>query len=48
MTAARARPDPWVVEVIASRALRTVFGLLDGARVDIELLDTRSAPSRLP
>jgi CTP-dependent riboflavin kinase len=47
-TAARDRPDPWVVEVIASRSLRTAFGLLDGARVDIKLLDTRPALPRLP
>ncbi|MFL5561074.1 MAG: DUF120 domain-containing protein [Gemmatimonadaceae bacterium] len=39
-TAARDRPDPWVVEIIAGKALRAAFGLLDGARVDIELLDT--------
>jgi CTP-dependent riboflavin kinase len=39
-TAARERPDPWVVEVIAGRGLRATFGLRDGATVDLELLES--------
>lgn len=38
-TAARDRPDPWVVEIIASRGLRAAFGLVDGSVVEIELLE---------
>ncbi|GJG85943.1 hypothetical protein tb265_11240 [Gemmatimonadetes bacterium T265] len=38
-TAARDRPDPWVVEVVAARGLRETYGLRDGAPVEIVLLD---------
>ena len=38
-TEGRIRPDPWVIEVIASRNLRMAFGLTDGSTVDIRLLD---------
>lgn len=38
-TAARDRPDPWVVEVVAAHGLRTTYGLVDGASVEIVLLD---------
>ena len=38
-TAARARPDPWVVEVIAAVPLRRTYGLADGAVVELELLE---------
>lgn len=40
-TAARDRPDPWVVEVIASRNLRQTYGLVDGSPIEIMLLDAR-------
>ena len=49
-TAARDRPDPWVVEVIAAVPLRATYGLADGARVEVELHEvdgrhtSRSAP----
>jgi CTP-dependent riboflavin kinase len=36
-TAARDRPDPWVVEIIARNGLRDEFGLLDGTTVELEL-----------
>ena len=36
-TAARSRPDPWVVEVIAAVNLRATYGLSDGAVVEIVL-----------
>lgn len=36
-TAAAGRSDPWVVEVIASVALRATYGLADGALVEVEL-----------
>lgn len=39
-TAARDRPDPWVVEVIAGRGLRAAFGLVDGAIVELDLPDS--------
>lgn len=38
-TAARDRPDPWVVEIIAAANLRETFGLTDGSMVEVELLD---------
>lgn len=38
-TAARDRPDPWVVELIAAVPLRTTYGLDDGALVEVELRD---------
>jgi len=38
-TAARDRPDPWVVEVVAFRNLRQTFGLRDGSIVEVLLLD---------
>jgi len=38
-TAARDRPDPWVVELIAGRNLRETYGLTDGSTVEIQLLD---------
>ncbi len=44
-TAARERPDPWVVELIAARSLRAAFDLVDGSVVDIELLDLTDATS---
>ena len=37
-TAARNRPDPWVVEIIASTNLREAFGLFDGSIVEVQLL----------
>lgn len=37
-TAARDRPDPWVVEVIAGTGLRGAFGLVDGDIVELDLL----------
>ena len=40
-TAARDRPDPWVVELIAARGLRAEFGLTDGTVVELELPDTK-------
>ena len=36
-TAARHRPDPWVVEIITDVKLREVYGLTDGSPVEIEL-----------
>lgn len=36
-TAARDRPDPWVVEVVAPIGLRATYGLRDGDPVAIEL-----------
>jgi CTP-dependent riboflavin kinase len=38
-TAARDRPNPWVVEDIAGRNLRATWALTDGAIVEIELAD---------
>jgi CTP-dependent riboflavin kinase len=38
-TAARDRPDPWVVELIAARNLRETYGLTDGSTVEIQLVD---------
>ena len=38
-TAADHRSDPWIVEVIAGRHLRSAFQLADGAPVIVELLD---------
>lgn len=38
-TAARDRPDPWVVEVIAAKNLRTSFNLVDGMCVTLALLE---------
>lgn len=38
-TAARDRPDPWVVELIAARSLRETYGLTDGSTVEIQLLE---------
>lgn len=37
-TAARDRPDPWVVEIIAATNLRETFGLTDGSIVEVEVL----------
>ena len=42
-TAARDRSDPWVVEVIATRGLRSEFGLIDGSIIELELLETHDA-----
>ena len=39
-TAARERPDPWVVEVIASKNLRETYQLTDGSVVEVELLSS--------
>ena len=39
-TAARDRPDPWVVEVIANVGLRARYGLSDGAEVFVALPPT--------
>lgn len=39
ITAARDRSDPWVVELIATRNLRSTFDLEDGSVVEIELLE---------
>ncbi|HTD28769.1 MAG TPA: hypothetical protein VK660_05220 [Xanthomonadaceae bacterium] len=36
-TAARDRPDPWVVEVVSDVKLRAVHDLEDGDLVDVEL-----------
>lgn len=36
-TAARDRPDPWVVEVVAAVGLRATYGLRDGDAVVLEL-----------
>ena len=36
-TAARDRPDPWVVEIITDIKLRKIFGLHDGSVVEVEL-----------
>jgi CTP-dependent riboflavin kinase len=38
-TAARNRPDPWVVEIIAAVNLRATYALLDGDIVEILLLE---------
>jgi CTP-dependent riboflavin kinase len=43
-TAARDRPDPWVIELIAAVNLRATYGLVDGAIVDLELADTPHPP----
>jgi len=40
-TAAQDRPDPWVVEVIATRGLRDTFHLTNGSIVEVEVLDAR-------
>jgi len=40
-TAARERPDPWVIEIIAAVNLRETYGLTDGSMVQVEL----SAPA---
>ena len=41
-TAARDRPDPWVIELIAGTNLRETYGLTDGSTVKVQLLnDTR-------
>ncbi|HEY0777428.1 MAG TPA: DUF120 domain-containing protein [Gemmatirosa sp.] len=41
-TAARDRPDPWVVEVVAPIALRATFGLSDGDAMVIEIVTDES------
>jgi len=41
-TAARNRPDPWVVEVIAGVNLRDAYALADGDVVEILLLEPPS------
>src|SRR5512138_2919772 len=38
-TAARERPDPWVIELIAAVNLRATYGLVDGSIVELQLLD---------
>lgn len=38
-TAARDRPDPWVVELIAARNLRETYGLTNGSKVEIQVVD---------
>src|SRR3954471_9220411 len=38
-TAARHRPDPWVVEIIAAVNLRATYGLIDGDIVEILLVE---------
>jgi CTP-dependent riboflavin kinase len=43
-TAARDRPDPWVVEMIASINQRARFGLKDGSIVDVQLLGDSEEP----
>lgn len=43
-TAARDRPDPWVIEVIAGTHLRSTYGLIDGSFVEVQLLDEPHAP----
>ena len=45
-TAARDRPDPWVIEIVAPVGLRTTFGLNDGDVVVVEL--PAGAPSPEP
>lgn len=49
-TAAVARPDPWVVEVIAAVPLRATYGLADGAAIEVELREIgwRAAPRNVP
>ncbi len=37
-TAARDRPDPWVIEIIADVGLRATYGLADGDEVILEIL----------
>jgi CTP-dependent riboflavin kinase len=36
-TAARDRPDPWVVEIVSDVGLRSTFGLVDGDLVDVSV-----------
>ena len=36
-TAARDRPDPWVIELIAAIDLRDTYGLTDGSTVEVQL-----------
>ena len=38
-TAARNRPDPWVIEIIAGVNLRTTYALSDGDVVEIHLIE---------
>ena len=38
-TAARDRPDPWVVEIIAATNLRETYGLVDGSTVEVQLVE---------
>ena len=38
-TAARDRPDPWVIEIVAFRSLRSAFALEDGSVVEIMIPD---------
>ncbi|HXT16170.1 MAG TPA: DUF120 domain-containing protein [Gemmatimonadaceae bacterium] len=38
-TAARERPDPWVIEIIAAINLRQTYGLRDGDVVEVELVE---------
>jgi len=38
-TAARERPDPWVVEIIAGTNLRATYNLTDDSVVEVTLLD---------
>ena len=44
-TAARDRPDPWVIEIVAPVGLRTTFGLRDGDAVVVELLAGAPGPA---
>jgi len=44
-TAARSRPDPWVIEVVCDVGLRETHGLRDGDFVDVELPTPSSGSS---
>jgi riboflavin kinase, archaea type len=44
-TAARERPDPWVVEVIAGKNLRETYGLIDDSPVEVALLESPHVPA---
>ena len=47
-TAARDRPDPWVIEIVAPVGLRATFGLRDGDAVTVELPAGGSASTGPP
>ncbi|HEY2378066.1 MAG TPA: hypothetical protein VGH98_18975 [Gemmatimonadaceae bacterium] len=43
-TAARDRPDPWVIEIIAAVNLRATYGLVDGASLEVASLGVAPRP----